>query len=51
MVRERVGDRRLVWRFGLAGLLAGTLVLILSASRVMNEPFFAAQHQLSRRRA
>src|ERR1700704_2840404 len=46
MVRERVGDWRLAWRFALAGLLAGVLVLILSASGVMNGPFFAAQDQL-----
>jgi adenylate cyclase len=46
MVRERVGDWRLAWRFALAGLLAGGLVLILSASGVMNGPFFAAQDQL-----
>jgi len=46
MVRERVGDWRLAWRFALAGLLAGALVLILSTSGVMNGPFFAAQDQL-----
>jgi len=46
MVRERVGDWRLAWRFALAGLLAGALVLILSASGVMNGPFAAAQDQL-----
>jgi hypothetical protein len=26
MVRERVGDWRLAWRFALAGLIAGMLV-------------------------
>jgi class 3 adenylate cyclase/CHASE2 domain-containing sensor protein len=46
MIRERVGDWRLAWRFVLAGLLAGVLVVILSASGVMNGPFFAAQDQL-----
>ena len=46
MVRERVGDWRLAWRFALAGLLAGALVLILSTRGVMNGPFFAAQDQL-----
>ena len=46
MVRERVGDWRLAWRFALAGLLAGALVLILSTSGVMNGHFFAAQDQL-----
>ena len=46
MVRERVGDWRLAWRFALAGLLAGVLVLILSTRGVMNGPFFAAQDQL-----
>src|ERR1700688_521004 len=46
MVRERVSDWRFAWRFALAGLLAGALVLILSASGVMNGPFFAAQDQL-----
>ncbi|HEY2597198.1 MAG TPA: adenylate/guanylate cyclase domain-containing protein [Candidatus Dormibacteraeota bacterium] len=46
MVRERVGDWRLAWRFALAGLLAGVLVVILSTRGVMNGPFFAAQDQL-----
>ena len=46
MIRERVGDWRLAWRFALAGLLAGALVLILSTSGVMNGPLFAAQDQL-----
>jgi adenylate cyclase len=46
MVRERVGDWRLAWRFALAGLLAGLLVVVLSTRGVMNGPFFAAQDQL-----
>jgi CHASE2 domain-containing sensor protein len=46
MVRERVGDWRLAWRFALAGLLAGALVVVLISSGVMNGPFFAAQDQL-----
>jgi adenylate cyclase len=46
MVRERVGDWRLAWRFALAGLVAGLLVVLLSTRGVMNGPFFAAQDQL-----
>ena len=46
MVRERVGDWRLAWRFALAGLVAGLLVVVLSTRGVMNGPFFAAQDQL-----
>jgi hypothetical protein len=46
MVRERVGDWRLAWRFALAGLLAGLLVVVLSTRGVMGGPFFAAQDQL-----
>src|SRR5450759_3278079 len=46
MVRERVGDWRLAWRFALAGLLAGALLFILSTSGVMNGHLFAAQDQL-----
>jgi class 3 adenylate cyclase/CHASE2 domain-containing sensor protein len=46
MVRERVGDWRLAWRFAMAGLLAGGLVVILGISGVMKGPFFAAQDQL-----
>jgi hypothetical protein len=30
MVLERVGDRRSVWRYALAGLLAGVLVVATS---------------------
>src|SRR6267143_3494857 len=46
MVRERLGDWRLAWRFALAGLVAGLLVAALSTRGVMNGPFFAAQDQL-----
>ncbi len=46
MVRERVGDWRLAWRFALAGVLAGLLVAALSTRGVMNGPFFAAQDLL-----
>jgi adenylate cyclase len=46
MVRERVGDWRLAWRFALAGLIAGLLVAVLSTLGVMNGPFVAAQDQL-----
>ncbi len=46
MIRERVGDWRLAWRFVLAGLLAGLLVALFSASGVVNALFFAAQDQL-----
>ena len=46
MVRERVGDWRLAWRFALAGLLAGLLVLALSSIGLVDSPFQAAQDQL-----
>jgi len=46
MVRGRLGDWRLAWRFALAGLLAGLLVVVLSTRGVMSGPFFAAQDQL-----
>jgi len=46
MVRERVGDWRLAWRFALAGLAAGLLVAVLSTLGVAGAPFFAAQDQL-----
>jgi len=32
MVRERVGDWRLAWRFALAGFIAGILVIALGAA-------------------
>jgi adenylate cyclase len=46
MVRERVGDWRLAWRFALAGLLAGFLVLAFSTIGLVDRPFYAAQDQL-----
>jgi class 3 adenylate cyclase/CHASE2 domain-containing sensor protein len=46
MVRERVGDWRLAWRFALAGLLAGILVAGLDVLGLVGGPFFAAQDQL-----
>jgi adenylate cyclase len=46
MVRERVGDWRLAWRFLLAGLLAGLLVVGLGQIGVIRGPFDAAQDQL-----
>jgi adenylate cyclase len=46
MVRERLGDWRLAWRFALAGLVAGVLVAALSTLGLVNRPFFAAQDQL-----
>lgn len=46
MVRERVGDWRLAWRFALAGLLAGFLVLAFSSIGLVDRPFYAAQDQL-----
>ena len=55
MVRERVGDWRLAWRFALAGLAAGFLVVGLgfganaapnSVLGGVNRPYFAAQDLL-----
>src|SRR4029077_13856818 len=46
MVRERVGDWRSVWRFALAGLLAGALVVATSQTTVAAPLFFALQDQL-----
>ena len=46
MVRERVGDWRLAWRFALAGLIAGLLVSAFAQSGVINRSFDAAQDQL-----
>ena len=46
MVRERVGDWQLAWRFALAGLLAGILVIALSQTGVTAGAFDAAQDQL-----
>jgi len=46
MVRERVGDWRLAWRFALAGLIAGMLVTAFGYTGVINRSFDAAQDQL-----
>jgi adenylate cyclase len=46
MVRERVGDWRLAWRFALAGLIAGMLVTSFGYLGVINRSFDAAQDQL-----
>ena len=46
MVRERVGDWRLAWRFALAGLIAGLLVSVFAYAGVINRSFDAAQDQL-----
>jgi adenylate cyclase len=46
MVRERVGDWRSAWRFGLAGLVAGLLVVATNVVMLLDGPFFAAQDRL-----
>ncbi|SRR5712692_3675 len=46
MVRERIGDWRLAWRFALAGLVAGLLVMALVQTGVTNATFDAGQDQL-----
>ena len=46
MVRERVGDWRLAWRFALAGLVAGLLVIALAQTPITAGTFDAAQDQL-----
>jgi len=46
MVRERVGDWRLAWRFALAGVVAGLLVITLSETGVTAGTFDAGQDQL-----
>src|SRR5713226_2548535 len=46
MVRERVGDWRSAWRFALAGLIAGVLVVATSQTTVVAPLFFALQDQL-----
>jgi adenylate cyclase len=46
MVRERVGDWRLAWRFALAGFLAGLLVIALAQTAVTGGTFDAAQDRL-----
>ena len=46
MVRERVGDWRSAWRFALAGLLAGVLVVAMSQTAVVAPLLYALQDQL-----
>jgi adenylate cyclase len=46
MVRERVGDWKLSWRFALAGLVAGVLVIILASTGVTAGTFDGAQDRL-----
>ena len=46
MVRERVGDWRLSWRFALAGLIAGLLVIALAQTPATGGTFDAAQDRL-----
>src|SRR5258708_9144450 len=46
MVRERVGDWRLAWRFALAGLVAGLLVIALVQTGITAGTFDAGQDQL-----
>src|SRR5690348_13975274 len=46
MVRERVGDWRLAWRFALAGLVAGLLVIALIQTGITAGAFDAGQDQL-----
>ena len=46
MVRERVGDWRLAWRFALAGLVAAALVPATAETAFVAPLFFALQDQL-----
>ena len=46
MVRDRVGDWRLSWRFALAGLVAGLLVIALAQTGLTAGTFDAAQDRL-----
>jgi adenylate cyclase len=46
MVRERVGDWRLAWRFALAGVLAGLLVIALAGTGIIRGTFDGAQDRL-----
>src|SRR6266576_3248357 len=46
MVRERVGDWKLSWRFALAGLLGSVLVIALASTGISAGPFAGAQDQL-----
>ena len=46
MVRQRVGDWKLSWRFALAGLLASVLVIALASTGITAAPFAGGQDQL-----
>ncbi len=46
MVRERVGDWRLAWRFALAGLIAAALVIATAQTALVAPLFYALQDQL-----
>ncbi|TMF64602.1 MAG: adenylate/guanylate cyclase domain-containing protein, partial [Chloroflexi bacterium] len=46
MVRERVGDWRLAWRFALAGVIAGILVIALAQTGVTSGAFDNGQDRL-----
>src|SRR4051794_29634833 len=46
MVRQRVGDWKLSWRFALAGLLGGVLVIALASTGLAAGPFAGGQDQL-----
>jgi CHASE2 domain-containing sensor protein len=46
MVRERVGDWKLSWRFALAGLAAGVMIVILASTGAMAGTFDGAQDRL-----
>jgi adenylate cyclase len=46
MVRERVGDWKLAWRFALAGLAASVVVIILGSTGVTAGTFDGAQDRL-----
>ena len=46
MVRERVGDWRLAWRFALAGVVASLLVIVFGLTGLANGTFDSAQDRL-----
>ena len=46
MVRERVGDWRLAWRFALSGLVAAVLVMATAQTAFVAPLFYALQDQL-----
>src|SRR5438034_8646102 len=43
MVRQRVGDWKLSWRFALAGLLGSVLVIALASTGIAAGPFAGGQ--------